>query len=249
MELGLIAHRELAEAKATVQQLQEALRAERARHQSQTPSSTPSPSFATWPAAQTDILDSYGIDAAKEAFRKHLSYCDPSFTSIVHRMGHTFNIDDFLDQACYSFKSRYPVHQSRAVIPKWPPQELVQCAIDYFSRTGLYSVFPVVQAETLSSDIDPNTPWDKVKAADLACPVTLTALLGRIHRHEPEFADAEPDAYVQAALGLLPQLMMDSENLRTLESLVLLVRVLPNNQKPWSDNNRPSTFSPPANPN
>lgn len=137
-------------------------------------------------------------------------------------------------------------------MPKWPPQELVQRAIEYFSRTGLYSVFPVVQTETLSSDIDPSLifqPGNNMKAADLACPVALTALLGRIHRHEPEFADAEPDAYIQAALGLVPQLMIDSENLRTLETLVLLVCVLPNNQEPWSDNNRPSTSSPPASPN
>lgn len=225
-------YRELAEAKATVQLLQEALRTERERHQSQTPSLTPSP--AAWLAAQTDILDSYGFDAAKDAFRKHLSYCDPSFFSIVHRTGHTFNIDDFLDQVSYSFRAQYPAHQSRTIMPKWPPRELVQRAIEYFSRTGLYSVFPVVQTETLSSDIDPSVifqPGNDMKAADLVCPVALTALLGRIHRHEPEFADAEPDAYIQAALGLVPQLMMDSENLKTLETLVLLVRVLPNNQK------------------
>lgn len=88
-----------------------------------------------------------------------------------------------------------------------------------------------------------------MKAADIARPVALTALLGRIHRHEPEFADAEPDAYIQTALGLIPQLMMDSENLRTLESLVLLVNFLHNDQEPWSNDNRPSTSSPPAKPN
>lgn len=225
----LIIHRELAEAKDTVQQLQEALRMERARHRIQTPSLTPSP--AAWPSPiSTDILNSYGFNAAKDAFRKYLSYCNPSFTSVIHQTGHTFDIDEFLDQVSYSFRSKYPTHQSRAIVPKWPPKALVKRTIEYFSRTGLYSVFPVVQTETLLSNVDPSIisqPGNNIKAADLACPVALTALLGRIHRHEPEFADAEPDAYIQAALGLLPQLMMDSENLKTLESLVLLVSLLP----------------------
>lgn len=209
--------RELAENRATVQQLQEALRAERARRQA------PSPVF---PAAPTHILDSYGFEVAEDAFRRSLSYCEPSFTSIVYRTGHIFDIEEFLDQVGYSFRARYPEHQARIIVPKWPPQGLVQCTIEYFSRAGLYSVFPVVKPEILCSNIDPNItlqPGNTIKATDLVCPVALTALLGRIHRHEPEFADAEPDAYIQAALGLLPQLMMDGDNLRTLESLVLLV--------------------------
>lgn len=37
------------------------------------------------------------------------------------------------------------------------------------------------------------------------------------------FADADPDAYVQAVLTLLPELMIDNANLRSLEALILLV--------------------------
>ncbi|GIK07175.1 hypothetical protein Aspvir_002831 [Aspergillus viridinutans] len=49
-------------------------------------------------------------------------------------------------------------------------------------------------------------------------------MVTQMHRLEPEFADSDPDAYMQTVLTLLPRLLMEEINLRTLETAVILAR-------------------------
>lgn len=59
--------------------------------------------------------------------------------------------------------------------------------------------------------------------AGRACLAALTAMNTRIRRQEAAFAEADPDAYVQAVLSVVPQLMMKHTNVRAIEALILLV--------------------------
>jgi hypothetical protein len=84
----------------------------------------------------------------------------------------------------------------------------------------------VVDFETTPIHLDPkvlNHPENPTNPASYACLVALTAMITRIRGHEAAFVDADPDAYVQAVLTLLPELVMDNTNLMSLETLVWLV--------------------------
>ncbi|KAB8230457.1 uncharacterized protein BDW43DRAFT_285466 [Aspergillus alliaceus] len=238
---------ELADAKARVRQLEEALRAERETRlnsEHYTPAKvlqgatsfleTPSQYLNTW-SATTYLLESYSFDAALSNFRWHLAYCGPRaapfaltpcFSSTVYeRTGFDLNVDDFLNQLAHSFKLQYPTHSTRTIVPKWPPQPLIQRSIEYFSKNRLYSIFPAVDFENTPIHLDPkalNHPENTTNPANYACLVALTAMVTRIRGRDLAFAGADPDAYVQAVLTLLPELMIDNENLRSLETLVLL---------------------------
>jgi hypothetical protein len=61
------------------------------------------------------------------------------------------------------------------------------------------------------------------RAANRAVLIAFTANVTQMHRHDPAFQDTEPDAYAQAALSLLPELLMETPDLRTLEAVKLLV--------------------------
>lgn len=61
------------------------------------------------------------------------------------------------------------------------------------------------------------------RAANRACLIAFTANITQMHRHDPAFSDAEPDAYAQAALSLLPEVLMETPDLRTLEAVKMLV--------------------------
>ncbi|KAF7586584.1 hypothetical protein BBP40_008658, partial [Aspergillus hancockii] len=89
----------------------------------------------------------------------------------------------------------------------------------------LYSIFPVVDFENTPIHLDPkvlNYHENPINPASYACLVALTAMITRIRAHESAFVDADPDAYVQAVLGLLPELVIDNTNLMSLETLVWL---------------------------
>ena len=47
-----------------------------------------------------------------------------------------------------------------------------------------------------------------------------------MHRHEPAFAGADPDAYGQAGLSLIPEILIETPDLRTLEALLMLVSLI-----------------------
>ena len=61
------------------------------------------------------------------------------------------------------------------------------------------------------------------RAANLACLAAFTANIAQMHRHDPILAHADPDAYAQAALGLIPAILMETPDLRTLEAVIMLV--------------------------
>ncbi|KAB8209522.1 hypothetical protein BDV34DRAFT_16899 [Aspergillus parasiticus] len=238
---------ELADAKARVRHLEEALKAERenrlnsdqytppkALSSGSSPLEIPHQFLSSW-SATTYLLESYSFDAALSNFRWHLAFCGPraapfaltpSFSSTVYeRTGFVLNIEDFLNQLAQSFKLQYPTHSTRTIVPKWPPQSLIQRSIEYFSRNRLYSIFPAVDFENTPVHLDPKAlgnPDSTTSPANYACLVALTALVTRIRGDDMAFADADPDAYVQAVLTLLPELMIDNANLRSLEALILL---------------------------
>ncbi|KAJ6184131.1 hypothetical protein N7519_005432 [Penicillium mononematosum] len=60
------------------------------------------------------------------------------------------------------------------------------------------------------------------RAANRACLVAFAAMITHIHRHERAFASADPDAYLQAALTLLPEMLLEPPDLRTLEAVTIL---------------------------
>ncbi|PIG79704.1 C6 transcription factor, partial [Aspergillus arachidicola] len=238
---------ELADAKARVRHLEEALKAERenrlnsdqytppkALSSGSSPLEIPHQFLSSW-SATTYLLESYSFDAALSNFRWHLGFCGPraapfaltpSFSSTVYeRTGFVLNIEDFLNQLAQSFKLQYPTHSTRTIVPKWPPQSLIQRSIEYFSKNRLYSIFPAVDLENAPVHLDPKAlgnPDSTTSPANYACLVALTALVTRIRGDDMAFADADPDAYVQAVLTLLPELMIDNANLRSLEALILL---------------------------
>ncbi|KAE8404753.1 hypothetical protein BDV37DRAFT_271202 [Aspergillus pseudonomiae] len=182
------------------------------------------------------LLESHSFDAALSNFRWHLGFCGPraapfaltpSFSSTVYeRTGFVLNIEDFLNQLAQSFKLQHPTHSTRTIVPKWPPQSLIQRSIEYFAKNRLYSIFPAVDLENTPIHLDSKAlgnPDSTTSPANYACLVALTALITRIRGNDLAFADADPDAYVQAVLTLLPELIIDNANIRSLEALTLLV--------------------------
>ncbi len=92
---------------------------------------------------------------------------------------------------------------------------------------NLYSVFPMVLPSTLLSSFDEyctNSRDEKWQIIAQARFVSFTAFITQIHRHHPDFADAEPDSYIQAALTLLPYLILASNCTEALEAILIIVR-------------------------
>lgn len=182
------------------------------------------------------LLDTHHIDTALAMFRHHISYCGPGvpyfslrayfYSTVRERTGSDLNLDLFLQQLAQSYKSHHHVEELRTIPQKWLTPQLVQYCLNHFSRTGLYSVFPIVDTavlqELLNSEIMDN-PTGSTNTANRACLVAFTALVTELHRHEPTFANADPDAYLQTAIGLLPKLLMETPGMRTLEAIVIIV--------------------------
>ncbi|KAB8201340.1 hypothetical protein BDV34DRAFT_202966, partial [Aspergillus parasiticus] len=168
----------------------------------------------------TSLFDSRGFDAALAAFRWHLAYCVP------YNLGDSlFNFDDLSRQLIQSIHLPNAIQTTKVIAPKWPSRPLAEQAIEYFSCNKLYAIFPVVDIEALTVLVDSDV-LDQNKssfnAANRACIVAFVALISRLRRHEPGFAEADPDAYIEAALSLLPQLTLEHTNIRALEALLLL---------------------------
>ncbi|GAQ47409.1 fungal specific transcription factor domain-containing protein [Aspergillus tubingensis] len=193
------------------------------------------------------LQDTYSIDTSLATFQAEIAHCGvgesgstkrASFSSIVYRKtGAQLDLDHFLAQAAQSLRfrgiqSRTGSH--RSLSPKWPPTPLVRYSIDHYSQSGLYSIFPVASADGLSRLIEEgilDRQDETVPAANLACLFALTAMMSVMHRLSPEFVNAEPDAYIQAALGLMPRLLMERTTVRSLEAVVLIMTyVMPSGQ-------------------
>ncbi|KAL4888467.1 fungal-specific transcription factor domain-containing protein [Aspergillus ambiguus] len=236
---------QLSEAKARIRELEELVASQGSQpslaHSSpdDRQSSIGLPDFRALPPCVCRSLpslpDTSDFDVAVERFRWHLACSGLLLTSspqtevflatVQRQTGSPFDFENFISRVAQSYKSQYPATYPKVVSPKWPKNELIQRSIKYFSDENLYSIFPVVEPHTLpdifnqylSSSTDPRT-----RTAVTACLVSLTALITKMFGHQPIFADADPDAYVQASLTLLPQIITDPDNLRTLESLLLL---------------------------
>ncbi|KAL5685192.1 hypothetical protein EMGR_004502 [Emarellia grisea] len=210
--------RQLHDTRAEVRRLEEALRAERGFRQSSSPSLRQSPGLVN------DLFDSRGFDVTLKAFRWHLAYCTPGFAASI-QSDPAFDLEELFDRVADSFDLQFRTKPARVVLPKWPPRHLIDASLEYFASNGLYSIHPVVDIDALTCLLDASDFEGYeigTNVADRACLAALTAMVTRIRRQEPAFADADPDAYVQAVLSVLPQLMMEHTNVRALETLIIL---------------------------
>lgn len=245
-------NRELAEAQARVQELEQALNRgskptpPRTNDDEQSKASTPGHQSVSSPSPQNQqvnsshletnyIPDTRSLDAALAAFQSHLAYCGlgsrlstarANFCATVYqKSGHTFDLDDFLIEAAAAFEKQGFTSKRKTTTSKWPSPSLVRRCVKYYAQCGLYSMFPFADAEALQMLVNadvlnhPNT----TRAANRACLAAFAANITIMHRHDSAFCDADPYAYAQAALSLIPQLLMEAPDLRTLEAIMMLV--------------------------
>lgn len=207
--------RQLEESRAHVKRLEYALRDERG---SSTSSNTIPPPLHGFDSSWSTSV---------EAFRWHLQYCNPD-TVKGNGLSEIFNFEDLARQIELS---QSPSAQSDYIpSPRWPSLSMIHESIESFSRNKLYSVFPIVDIEALRA-LANTTVLDQgggpEDAANKACLVAFTAFISRIRQgdpnHEPAFKDAAPDAYMQTAMSLVPQMMIAHTNVRALEAILLLV--------------------------
>ena len=251
LECCSLGSRELADTQARVQELETLLAAgqEFADRQGSSPSTaTPQDSSVSpAPAGQSQITqayalvqipDTHGLDAALASFHWHIAYCGlgtalsfarQAFYAAVHRQTDCkFDLEDFFAEVTRSFEKESLRATRRIVVTRWPPPSLVQACIDYYDKAGLYSMFPFADVEALNvlmrADVL-NNP-DTSRASHRACLVALTANISQMHRHDPAFCDADPNAYAQAGLTLVPEILMEPPDLRSLEAVIMLVSVI-----------------------
>ncbi|KAJ5920849.1 hypothetical protein N7466_009175 [Penicillium verhagenii] len=184
----------------------------------------------------THILDTWKLCSAVKTFESHLAECGlgspgsverTSLCSTVYeRTGCIFNFEEFSKKVGEAFKSQHALHAKKADVMTWPPRKLVWQCLEYYSANGIYSIFPIVDVQMMHQLLNDNVleqPEKNKHAANRAILAIFTAFMSRIRRHEPEFLDTDPDAYAQAALGLLPELLMEDGDIRSLETFLLLV--------------------------
>ncbi|OJJ99008.1 hypothetical protein ASPACDRAFT_53148 [Aspergillus aculeatus ATCC 16872] len=223
---------QLAECKVQVQELEEALRVERAKNHIK--KNAPSPFVL-----QGGLADLHGFDAALTAFLRTLDFCGfgPKSTPFLfptdqHRMPSLVDLGCFAQDVATSFKSEFPHHTSRTIHPQQPPPALIRTVIDYFLANSLYSVFPVIDPVTLVSLRNSDLLSSSQDLAHLpksiqACLVALTALVTRLRDDEPAFGEVDSEGFLQSVLAQLPELVMSGDNdLWTLQALILVVLYL-----------------------
>ncbi|GAA89558.1 C6 transcription factor [Aspergillus luchuensis IFO 4308] len=220
---------QLAEAKARVQELESFIAG---RHlpgavspniqlQDQLRSASPCPSLSLF-AAPSHPQDSSDFDIAMEIFKQHLEVSWPgttnspqrnSFHATVYRQtGAVLDLHGFLARVTESYKAQYASISPATSTPLWPSYALIQKCLDYYAAKGMYSMFPVVDVpasqavlEALVSGHTDPPPTTAEKAHLFA----FAAFITKQHQHQPQFADTDPDAYVQAVLTLVPKLMLE----------------------------------------
>ncbi|GAT29301.1 C6 transcription factor [Aspergillus luchuensis] len=233
---------QLAEAKARVQELESFIAG---RHlpgavspniqlQDQLRSASPCPSLSLF-AAPSHPQDSSDFDIAMEIFKQHLEVSWPgttnspqrnSFHATVYRQtGAVLDLHGFLARVTESYKAQYASISPATSTPLWPSYALIQKCLDYYAAKGMYSMFPVVDVpasqavlEALVSGHTDPPPTTAEKAHLFA----FAAFITKQHQHQPQFADTDPDAYVQAVLTLVPKLMLELASVWKLETFVIL---------------------------
>lgn len=175
------------------------------------------------------------METSVTTFRGHIRYCGlgaplsntrADFCSAIYqRTGHKFDLEQFLHETARSFEIQGFRSSNREILPEWPPLDLVQNSIEYYTRSGLYSIFPFADADELHLLLNSQQQGRPapIRAADRACLAAFTANVTQMHRHLPEFTAASPDAYAQAAFTLMPEIMSEQPDVRTLEAIMMLV--------------------------
>ena len=182
------------------------------------------------------LEDPHDVETTLAMFQMHIALCGVgaagsaerySFCSLIHqRTGCDFDVDRFLQGLPNASGIPNSRDLGKTTSQKWPSQLLVQTCIHQFVKTGLYSVFPIANVEVLQTLLNQHILDHKTQRAhiaDLACLIAFTALVTELHRLEPAFSDTDPDCYLRAALSLLPRLLMEAANLRTLETFTIIV--------------------------
>ncbi|PYI14792.1 putative C6 transcription factor [Aspergillus violaceofuscus CBS 115571] len=224
---------QLAECKVQVQELEEALRVERAQNHN---TKNKAPNSFVLPGGLADL---HGFDAALTAFLRTLNCCGfgPKSTPFLfptdqHRMPSLVDLDRFAQDVTSSFRLEFPHHTSRTIHPQRPSPALIRSVIDYFLTNSLYSVFPVIDPVTLvslrNSDLFSSSPDLALLPKSVqACLVALTALVTRLRDNEPGFGEVDSEALLQSVLAQLPELVMSGDDdLWTLQALILVVLYL-----------------------
>ncbi|KAJ6148250.1 transcriptional regulator family: Fungal Specific TF, partial [Penicillium chrysogenum] len=237
-------YRELADTKARVRELEATLLGlKESTKPNQKGLAILSPSRSSSPASPRPaseaflsyLPDTRDFDTALAAFQWHISYCGlgsslsmqrAAFYSLIQKQtGCTFNVDSFAHEVTQSFNTQQLKSTKKVIGIKWPGSALVQQCLEYFDRNGLYSIFPIIDVEAVQILLNANVldkPPHMSRAANRACLVAFAAMITHIHRHERAFASADPDAYLQAALTLLPEMLLEPPDLRTLEAVTIL---------------------------
>ncbi|OQD71296.1 hypothetical protein PENPOL_c001G02884 [Penicillium polonicum] len=236
---------ELADTKARVRELEAILLGlKESTKESHKRLAIPSPSRSSSPASPRPVSqtflsylpDTRDFDTALAAFQWHISYCGlgnafskqrAAFYSLVQEQtGCTFNMDEFAHEVTQYFSSQQLKSTKKVIGIKWPESALVQRCLEHFERNGLYSIFPIVDVEAMQILLNANVldqPPNMTRAANRACLVAFAAMITHIHRHEGAFTGADPDAYLQAALTLLPEMLLEPPDIRTLEAVTILM--------------------------
>jgi hypothetical protein len=169
-------------------------------------------------------------------FQRHIAFCGvgatgspgrDAFCSVIYqRTGFHLDIDQFIQGLPNAFGLPASRGSESVITQKWPPKPLVQLCINQFLKTGLYSIFPIANTKVLQALLNDHIldrPHQSTPVANVACLTAFTALITELHRLEPAFSDADPDAYLRTVLALLPQLMMEDASIRSLETFTILV--------------------------
>ncbi|KAJ5288686.1 transcriptional regulator family: Fungal Specific TF [Penicillium angulare] len=181
------------------------------------------------------IPDTRPLEAAISVIRSHLSHCglgtpDSSiradfYSAVYQKTGYVFDLEDFLLGATQSSETKNLTSNRRPVILSWPFSNLVQLCINHYIESGLYSLFPFADVVSLQFLLDSQVldQSKHARASSRACLAAFTANITIMHRHKPEFSGANPDAYAQAAFTLIPQIITELADLRTLEAIMMLI--------------------------
>ncbi|KAJ5166825.1 C6 transcription factor [Penicillium canariense] len=208
---------QLEEARAQIKHLEETLRVERAS-QNRSQSSALAPTIS--------LFDPCGFETTLAAFRWHLQFCTPGVDPNT-QLDSLFDFEAFSHGLKQSLDLPHSI-PTKVITPKWPSHLMMQQSLEYYENNRLYAIFPMVDSVALRRLLEANDQGSRqgtINAADRACLTALTAFITRLRRHEPAFAEADSNAYMQAVLSSLPQLVMEHTNIRVLEALLLLLLI------------------------
>ncbi|KAL4787668.1 fungal-specific transcription factor domain-containing protein [Aspergillus varians] len=185
------------------------------------------------------LEDPHNLDTTLALFQRHIALCgvgaagsaerNSFHLAILEQTGCHLDIDQFLQGLPKASGIPTSRDSEKATLQRWPPKHLVQLCINQFVKTGLYSVFPIVNVEVLQTLLDENILGQQSQSthiANLACLFAFTALITELHRLEPAFSNCDPDSYLRAVLAMLPRLLMENASLRSLETFTIIVTYL-----------------------